>query len=356
MAYPLTKCLHLTLIIGIVICVLQIISSVVVTIDFGAKKSDYEDYGSDMIKDALLGPELSHINETSAWRVAISEEYEMLSSFDKENVYCDVPAILGSPDEHLDAGTKEFEACIFLLMFAIGGCALIVGFLVCSKCDKFYDVDMVDIKASKNIKGTNIEDPTSRAVIADSHWKKKMSDAEKLAKNLSDFRSNTAYLFMTSGCFLALYWLLIERRSNVVGFDCQALVYSCGKSGECVMDDMMLTVPLNSSLLKMFLSYGIITWGILSCIVSLLFVLGSGVVVTCGSSVYGFLYLPVFMFFYSLLPFVWVYFIDDKIPLDNSGLVGIFAFLLLAFLGEIVWVCVFVCRSCKGITKSPGYR
>lgn len=344
MAYPLTKCLMLSLIIGIVFAVLQIFSTIAVAVDFKTVLNDYKSNGKSMIEDALQGPEVN-FNETSAWFVALSAEYDALSSFDKENVYCDVKAIQSNPVEWEDVGTNEWEAVIVLLaFFSMGGLGLIVGTLMCAKCNKFYDVDMADIKAK------DPENPFSKATIAQSHWNKTLTKEEKLRKNLSDYRSNTAYLFLASGPLLAVYWILVERRNMVSGFDCQSLFYACGQSGECGMDDLMLTVPLNSSIVAMITSYGFIMWGVLSCLVSLLFVLMSGTLITCGSSVYGFLWLPLFMFVYSFLPFAWVLFVDEHVPLQNAGLAGIFVFILLAFLGEIVWVCCFICRSCKGTT------
>lgn len=344
MAYPLTKCLMLSLIIGIVFAVLQIISTIAVAVDFKAALEDYKDNGKTIIEDALLGPEVN-FNETSAWFVALSAEYDALSSFDKEYVYCDVKSIQSSPKWWEDVATNEWEAVICLLaFFSCGGLAIIVGNLMCKKFNPFYDVDMADIKAS------DPENPFSKAVIAQSHWNKTLTKEEKLRKNLQDYRADTAYLFLASGPLLAVYWILVERRSMVSGFDCQALFYACGQSGECGMDDLMLTVPLNSSLVKMIFSYGIITWSFLTCLASLVFVLTSGTLITIGSRVFGFLWLPLFMFFYSLVPFAWVYFADEHVPIQNSGLVGVFALLLLAFFGELLWVCCFICRSCKGTT------
>merc|ERR1719266_965922 len=104
----------------------------------------YDSNATDMIESALDGTS-SNFNETSEWFLGISADYEALSSFDKENVYCDVVAIQSNPDAILLDAEFEFSCAQSLVMISVVGLLYVTGVFFCKKYNKFYGVDMNDI-------------------------------------------------------------------------------------------------------------------------------------------------------------------------------------------------------------------
>lgn len=340
------KCI---LISAIVLACINAIANLTAAIDFIMAATEYDNIANDIL-DALEDDPASNFHVDSEWFTAISVEYEALSSFDKENVYCDVVSIQVDPSGQLE--DVEFEATAGLGFFIVSLVGLVNAScnFCCVKYNKFYGVTMDRIGAADpetryGQKKMN-EIGNHRAIIV------KQLDAanDEAQKNADDFlnnyRTSMAMYFIICGPLIALFWLMVVRMSATDGLDCQALFYECVKSGDCTMDEMMLTVPLNSSLFKMLTSYPLVVIGWCTSILSLCFVLGSGVFLALGSGICSYATLSVFMFVYGAVPFAWVYFVDQYMPFDAMYAVIVLA--VLPMIGLICCSCFDIVRSCKG--------
>lgn len=343
-------CMKCTLISAIVLAIINVLANLTASIDYLMAATEYDNNADDIL-DQLEDDPTSNFHSDSEWFVTVSAEYEALSSFDKGNVYCDVVAIQVGPDVMLE--DVEFEATAalgFTIVSAIGLIYAACNFC-CVKYNKFYGVSMDRIGAA---------DPETRfgrskmnelglhkAVII-----KQLDEADKKAIEeansfLNNYRTSMSMYFIMCGPCLALYWLMVVRRSATDGQDCQALFFSCGESGNCTMDDMMLTVPLNSSLFKILISYPLVVIGWCSAVLCLCFVLGSGVFLALGVSDLRYASLTVFMFFYGAVPFGWVYFVDQYMPFEAMYAVIVLAVLPMIFL--LFLSCYDIVRSCRGM-------
>lgn len=290
----------------------------------------YDSYGS------TISNGTGNFNSTSEWFTTISAEYEVLSDFDKEYVYCDVNAILEDPETVGDEfGRDLYALCAWTIV--MGVCLLAISGSHCfARCDKFHGVDMADI-------GPDPEDPR-KAVVLSSH--KPKTPAEKAAEDLSNFRYNSVVLFFLTGPCIAIFWLLIELRSGVSGMDCQGRFYECGTSGDCTMDDMMTTVALNSSMVKIIISYPLLASGWFFGVFSLLYIMVQGIWLSIGTRNIRYVDVPLFWSLYSMLPFLWVFFLDDKVPIE--GIYGIFFFSVAP---PLLWSLFMCCYCCNDVRK-----
>lgn len=342
-------CMKCTLISAIVLACLNVIANLTASVDYLMAATEYDNNAND-IYDELEDDSASNFHSDSEWFVTVAAEYEALSSFDKENVYCDIVTIQSDPSAILD--DVEFEATAalgFTIVSAIGLIYAACNFC-CVKYNKFYGVTMDRIGAADpetKFGGSKMNElGNHRAIIVkqlDAANDQAQKDADMF---LNNYRTSMAMYFIICGPMMAVIWLMVVRRSATDGLDCQALFFSCGQSGDCSMDDMMLTVPLNSSLIKMLISYPLVSIGWFSSILSLCFVLGSGMFLALGASNCSYATLSVFMFVYGAVPFAWVYFVDQYMPFE-----AMYAVIVLAVLPMISLSCYscFDCiRSCKG--------
>lgn len=348
----LNGCMKCVLISAIVFACINLLANITAFADFMIAAQGYDD-NADYIQEYYDKGEASNFDSDSEWFVTISAEYEALSSFDKENVYCDVMSIQANPEAVLE--DTEFEASAAAILAIVSGLGLVVMGcdFCCFKYNKFYGVSMDRIGAA---------DPETRfgrskmnelglhkAVIiksADQDEKDGVKFKKDADEFLTNYRISMAIYFITCGPFIALFWMMVVRRSAIDGLDCQELFFNCGESGNCTMDDMMLTVPLNSSLFKMLISYPLVVIGWCTAILSLCFVLGSGIYLAIGAKNMGYATLPLFMFVYGGVPLTWIYFVDPYMPFD-----GLYAVIVLTILPMLWLACysLFSCvHSCKG--------
>lgn len=333
------NCLKTAMICGIIFSSINTIVYLTAFTDFFIAVDNYETYAEDMTGDDAS----DHFDPSSEWFTAISAEYEALSDFDKENVYCDVVSIQASPDAHKDDINLDLSVC--MVMAALSTCGyLLIGCNACNaKCDRFSGVDIVNIVPS------DPENPMSRAKIAHPLKTDPKTPEQLLEEDLMMYRSDTGYLFLVTGAFIGVIWLLIHERVSVTGTDCQAKFYECGESGDCTMDDMMTTVPLNSSLMKMLIAYPFIMPGFFTGFLSLIFVLVSGIWSAAVHKNRSFAYVHIFIAVFGLTPFVWVYFIDDLVPFDGALAVTSIAMLplLMTLTYTLVLCCSCICKYDK---------
>lgn len=342
----LNSCMKCTLVSAIIFAFINAIAFVMAWIDSMNAVDTYDSNATDMIESAVDGTS-SNFNESSEWFLGISAEYEALSSFDKENVYCDVLAIQSDPDAILLDAEFEYSCMQSLVMISVAGLLYVTGHFFCKKYNKFYGVDVNDIGPS-DPKAKNPAFSTA-VIIKRTDAEKKSAEEEKFEREsemLSDYRYDMMIQFIMTGPFIATVWLMVSRRSAVNGLDCQELFYACGQSGDCVIDDLMTTVALNSSLIKMLASYPFLIGAFFAPILSLCFVLGSGIFLSIGTNDWRYVTVPLAMFVYAGVPFTWVYFVDPYMPFEP-----VWAVLILAIL-PMVFQCFYVCfdcyRSCKG--------
>lgn len=342
----LNQCMKCTLISAIVFSTINAIAYIIAWNETDNAVENYGDYSMDMI-DSALNVTTSNFNETSEWFIAIAVEYEALSDFDKENVYCDVVSIQASPDASYQDAYFESGAARSLMVLACVGAAFVTGNFFCKRYNKFYGIDVNDIGPSDP--NAKIPAFSTAVIIKRPDAEKKSAQEQKFEKEsemLSDYRYDMMIQFITAGPFIGLTWLLVTRRSSVDGLDCQEMFYECGLSGDCNMDDMMTTVALNSSLISMLASYPMLICAFFAPILSLCFVLGSGIFLSIGTNDWRYATLPAIMFVYGGVPFVWVYFVDPFMPFEPVLAILTFAALPMVF--QCFYVCYDCHRSCKG--------
>lgn len=342
----LNQCMKCTLISAIVFSTINAIAFITAWVDTMNAVDTYRENSIDMIDEALNAT-TSNFNETSEWFVAIAAEYEALSDFDRENVYCDVVAIQASPDAILLDADFEYGATRSLMAIACFGLAFVTGNFFCKRYNKFYGIDVNDIGPSDP--KAKIPAFSTAVIIKRTDAEKKTAEQEKFEKEsemLSDYRYDMMIHFIMAGPFIGLIWLLVTRRSSVDGLDCQEMFHVCGKSGNCSVDDMMTTVALNSSLFAMLASYPMLICAFFAPILSLCFVLGTGIFLSIGTNDWRYATLPAVMFVYGGVPFVWVYFVDPFMPFEP--VLAILSFAALPMVFQCFYVCYDCHRSCKG--------
>lgn len=333
--------LKCNIITACVISAINLLLNGAIAYEGNSKVKSYKTYGK------TIANATDNFDPTSEWFTTLSSEYENLSDFDKEYVYCDVDTILADPSGHYDDSTTEVNTTAMCIILTFGGLLVVLIQAGCAKCNPFYGVDMADIGPEDPEKGI-----MSKAVILKSH--KPMTPAEKMEADLSNFRYNTVALFFMTGPCIGMFWLLIESRSSVSGLDCQEMFYECGRSGECTIDDLMTTVPLNSSVIKMLISYPLIASGCSFGLLSLVYILAAGVYVSILSRSCKWMAVPAFWSVYSLVPSVWVLFLDGKVPVE--GLLGI---MIIAIAPVVIWLlgmCWFCYLSCRGYDLKTGRK
>lgn len=316
-----SQCVNIFLICGVVLAYLQIIVNIIAAVDTANFVFDYESNGLDI--NAIKNDASSNFNSTSEWFMTISAEYEALSDFDKENVFCNVIDIQGDPLEEFVYAQYEWLMFVgFTFMSGIGATYMACTLRGCM-CNKFGDG------------GSDVENPHNLKFSRE--W-----------ENWDNFRGSTGVLFVLTSAFIGLFWLLIVRRSSVTGLDCQDMFYKCGTSGDCSVDDLMLTVPLNASFFKMTISYPLLAGVFPIGFISLVWVLFTGIFLSIGVNNWSYVYLPAFMSTYGILPFLWAFFVAEYVP-SVPGALGVAVLVLIPVLMHILYVCYQCYRSCKGM-------
>merc|ERR1719230_2195972 len=192
-------CMKCTLISAIVLACLNVIANLTASVDYLMAATDYDNNANDIF-DELEDDPASNFHSDSEWFVTVSAEYEALSSFDKENVYCDVVTIQADPIAILEDAEFEATAAIgFTLVSAIGLIYAACNFC-CFKYNKFYGVTMDRIGAAdpetKYGNSKMAEIGNHKAIIVkqlDAANDKAQKDADEF---LSNYRSSMAMYFI----------------------------------------------------------------------------------------------------------------------------------------------------------------
>lgn len=288
-----TCCFRVMTFLSFAISVWDFVTDIMATYDFWQTMEGYRD-NADVINAELTGDQDSNFKADSTWFAAVSAEYDALSSFDKENVYCDIHSLQADPKSLLDTTEHIFyAACVFIVLSVI---ALVLGYRVLWQLVRSGDI----------------------------------VNNEGLTKNremLWTFNSKSAIQFCEVGPQLALLAMMIVRVGKLDGYKCQDKFYNCGVAGDCSMKDMMVSVPLNSSLLDIASSDTFLALSFGAGLIDLFWNFGSGVFLFCSKGAPRLVVMPFIQLSLGLLPVMWVIYIDGLIPTgrtsDTDGIIAI---------------------------------
>lgn len=336
-----SNCFKVTMYGGFALAAINLVANIVAFVDFGMTIDDYNN-NAIAIADDLIEDPSSSFNATSPWFTAISEEYDYLSNFDKSNVYCKVKAIQSSPDEYYTEGQMTWVLCfVFILSSAIAFVIVIASF--CCKIHRG-GFDTFDLS---NVAGIDAENPSivgkQKLQKLQRDWETLPPKADQEKENMWQFRASSVILFVSTGPFLAYVWMMITGYNQLSGYACQQMFYDCGNSGNCDMDDLMVPVALNSSVLALSLADPLLAVGLFSGVLNLLFVLVSGAILFLRSLDFlNFILFPVFQLIFGVLPLAWVYFLEESAPIGAFGIALLSMTPLVIFMIAIGIEC---CRS-----------
>lgn len=299
-----------TVIVGALFSVWDIVTDIMATYDFHVTLKGYKERAESMVSE-ISGTEPSNFKADSTWFTAISAEYEVYSSFDKENIYCDIHAIQAEPDSLVKQSQHIFiAACIFVVMSLI---AIAMGYCVLFRI----------------IRTKEIENDVSGETSA--------------REKLWNFVAKSAIQFCEDGPQLTILVLMIIRVGKLDGYKCQEKFYDCGISGECTMEDMTVPVPLNSSLLDLALADWVLALSFAAGIVDVLWNFASGFYLFISEGIPKLLVLPCLQFCLATLPLLWVTYIDGLITTGRTD--GSDAKILIA-----VTIGISACFCCSIVT------
>lgn len=270
---------------GLFLSVVDFGTDIAATYDFHRTITDYADR-ADTISAEISGEEASNFKANSTFFLALSAEYDALSTFDKENVFCDVVSIQSDPNSLEDSSRIVIGACITMGL-------TVVAHLVNSKILHSY---MTKKKISGGV-------PMDREHLSAPYWK------------LHQVNLKAALQFAEVGPMLALLTAMIIRHAGLESYSCQEKFYNCGISGDCDMSDLMLTVPLNSSLIDIFTSETVLTVSFVVGLVSLLFNFGSGIGMWIVEGAGKLLLFPLIQMSVTAMPMMCVIWIEGRSPL-----------------------------------------
>lgn len=308
-----TGCFKMSLYAGFAISVFNYATDILAVIEWKDAVDGYESLGSKISK-AVSSDEFSNFKADSEWFTNLLSEYDSLSDFDKENVYCDVSTIQASPSELLT------DSKYLLWTVVIFGAAASVGFMVayCALCC----LCMNDWAHNETHKGLDKTPP----------------EANRTREKLFYFRAKCLILFCESGPFMALIWIMITRIGQLNGFACQEAFYYCGVDGDCTLEDLMVPVALNSSIFDLMTDDVILALALGSGMLDLLisFMFTEFFFLREGDGC--FLLYPFLQASLALLPLAWVLFIDDLVPLGTLPGVLISAHIPIIII--VVWLII----------------
>lgn len=288
-----TCCFRIMTFISFAISIWDFVTDIMATYDFKQTIDGYEDR-AETIEKEVASDQASNFDSDSTWFTTVSAEYDALSSFDKQNVYCDIHALQADPRSHLETSQDIFwAACVFIGLSVV---ALVIGYWVLCKLVRSGKID--------NDKGES-----------------------EAREKLWTFNSKSAIQFAEVGPQLAILALMIVRTGKLDGYECQEKFYNCGVSGSCDMGNMMVSVPLNSSLVDLASSNFWLSLSFAAGLFDLFWTFGSGVTLFLSKDACRLVLLPCIQLSISLLPLLWVIFIDGLIPAgrtsDTEGIIAI---------------------------------
>lgn len=264
--------------------VLDFTLNIAVTIDFQSTFSDYSDRASE-ISSAISGDDDSNFKEDSAFFQSLVDEYDALSDFDKENVYCDFLSIQADPSALEDNSKNIFKGALFTI-----GLTFIVHLIA----------NGVLVNVARKPADT-------------------LKHMSTYHRKLYEYNVDSAFQFAEVGPFLAILALMAVRQASLDSYSCQEKFYNCGKSGECTMEDLMLDVPLNSSLLDIFCVNTIVTLSFAVGIFNIAWNFCAGACLWIGDGAGRLLLIPVIQLSLASMTFVGVLWAECLTPMGTDG-------------------------------------
>lgn len=301
-----TCCFRIMTTVSFVISIFDFATDILSAHDFWGTVRDYRNRAGD-IEAELSSDQASNFKADSAWFSAISAEYDALSSFDKQNVYCDIRALQRDPKSLLDVSEDIFWATLIFIGLSL--LALALGYW----------------QLCKLVRSGKIENDKGESEAREKLW---------------TFNSKSAIQFAEVGPQLAILAMMIIREGKLDGYECQEKFFNCGVSGDCTMGDMMVPVPLNASFVDIASSNWILALSFAVGFVDVLFNFASGVFLFLSKDACKLVMLPCISLSVTLLPLCWTVFIDGLIPNDRTGdTEGILAI--------AITICMSLCFCCS---------
>lgn len=304
-----TCCFRIMTFISFGISIFDFATDIMSAYDFWQTKEGYKDR-AEGIEAELASEQASNFKADSVWFTTISAEYDALSSFDKQNVYCDIYALQKDPKSLLDVSEDIFwAACVFIGLSVV---ALVIGYWVLCKL----------------VRSGKIENDKGESEAREKLW---------------TFNSKSAIQFAEVGPQLAILAMMIIREGKLDGYECQEKFYDCGMSGNCSIADMMVPVPLNASFVDIASSNWILALSFAVGFVDVLFNFVSGVFLFISKDACRLVLLPCLSLSLALMPLCWVVLIDGLIPNDRtSDTEGIVAIAITVFI-SLCFCCSAAC-------------
>lgn len=258
--------------------------NIAATIDFKSTMDDYSDRADEISKE-ISGDEASNFKDDSTFFLSLSTEYDALSDFDKEYVYCDIYSIQSDPNALEDNSKEIFKGALFTI-----GLTVVVHLVANTVLFR------VASKPANDVENMSV-------------WYRK----------LYHYNLDSAFQFAEVGPMLAIVALMAVRQASLDSFSCQEKFYTCGKSGDCVMDDLMLDVPLNSSLLDIFCVNTIVTLSFAVGILNIAWNFAAGSCLWIGEGAGRLLLVPCIQLSLCSMTFLWVVWLECLEPMGTDG-------------------------------------
>lgn len=258
--------------------------NIAVTVDFKSTFDEYSDRASE-ISSAISGDHASNFKEDSTFFQALLSEYDALSDFDKENVYCDIVSIQADPSALEDNSKNIFKGALFTI-----GLTFVVHLIACG------------VLVSVARKPADV-----------------LQHMSVYHRKLYDYNVDSAFQFAEVGPFLAILALMAVRQASLNSYSCQEKFYNCGKSGECTMEDLMLDVPLNSSLLDIFCVNTIVTLSFAAGLLNIAWNFGAGACLWIADGAGRLLLIPCIQLSLASMTFAGVLWAECLTPMGTDG-------------------------------------
>lgn len=303
-------CFKISVFVGFAFSVWDFVTDIMATYDFWVTLGDYKEHAEEIYGE-IAGVEASNFKVDSTWFATLSAEYSGLSSFDKENVYCDIHALQSEPDSLLAQSEHILvAACIFV---GLSFLALGIGYCILFRI----------------IRSGEIENDKGETDAREKLW---------------NFVTKSAIQFCEDGPQLTILVLIMVRLGKLDGYKCQEKFYDCGLAGDCKMQDFMVPVPLNSSLVDLAFADWILALSFAAGVFDVLYNCVTGVMLFVGQGTPKLLVMPCIQLCLAILPLMWVTYLDGLVPTgrtsDTEGIVFIavtFAVSVCCCCSVVVW-------------------
>lgn len=335
----MTVCFKIAVVGGFLISAMNFGTDVASLMNWSTTYQDYQSHADEMV-EAIEGNSTSNFQADSEWFTAISTEYEASSDFDREYVYCDVVTLQSNPDELYDEGTGIWMSGVIFTWMS--GFSFVVGWIymfwllrkvcVAHQCHKHCKAAHGGCREGMDI-GSG--DPNLCYQKGDEYG------AQKQKREV--MRWSAIRLLIAAGPMVAINYLIVQRRSQVNGFECHQKFYSCGVAGSCDLGDLMVPVALNSSYLDLITSNTLMMLAIFAGLADIAFSFLASIVLFVRAADFVYIFLPVLTVVGASVTMLWMIFVDEKVDaLSSATCILLIAHLpiLILFVYGIVCFCI----------------